>query len=59
MSSISPIGVEEFKRRISEQPVTPPDGMTVSELTGWLNGYATCQKYIFEIIDKMFKDMRG
>lgn len=50
---ITRIGYEDLKHRIIDRFVTPPTGLTSTELQYWLNGYHEAQTDILQIIERM------
>ena len=56
MGAPTPIGIDWLKDRIVNRSINPPEMRTLSELQGWLEGYATCQNDILDIIDEMYKE---
>jgi len=58
-ASISPMGVDRLKNMILERPVNIPEGMTAYELQNFLNGYATCQNDVIDIIEDLYDTQKG
>lgn len=58
MAELTKMGYDNITDRIINRIVQPPFDMNCSELNAWLNGYATCQNDILEIIGQL-KDQYG
>lgn len=58
MSGLTRIGYEDLIDRIVNRTLDPPRGITASGMTQWLNGYATCQHDIIDLIQSLMIDQK-
>lgn len=51
-------GYNYLIEQIKFMKVTPPDGLTIDQLQGWIIGYGECFKNVIELIESFIDHTR-